>query len=1601
MTLPSHKSVLLTTALCLVAALLWAQTPYPGCPNVDGIPDDPSLPYSGDTVTLACGQTCLDLTASALETGTTSNYKVESVPYAPPFSFSGGTPLFVGSDDIFSGIINLPFDFCFYNNTFNRLVVGANGCISFNTGYAGANCCYSHDEPIPTPNDPTCPLGVGGPGGLYRNTVNGAFHDLDPSVGNPDINYSVLGSPPCRTFVVNFRNVPHFDCNNLRTTQQIVLYETTNVVEVYIQDKPRCNSWNGGRATIGIQNGAGTQGIAPPGRNTGAWTANNEGWRFTPNGAPNYSISWFNENGSDIGSGSGVNFCLSDATTPEKVYVQINYTICNGNNIVVTDSVVIAPRPPVVLSASATEALCADSCNGTGTVTISSGTAPYTITWPFGEGEATEDSLCAGNYNVQVEDAEGCISDISLTVNEPSKISLSLDATEASCNGSSDGTATATASGGTGNLTYSWTSDESTPSITGPAGNYIVTVTDENGCSTTEGITIEEPDALVLDTISTRDLSCAENEDGEIIVQASGGNSPYEFSINGSAFSGTSSFTNLAAGTYTIRLRDDNGCIDEKTYELTADSVRVVAPNDTTICQGESLKLVAEGYFTSATWNNGVIDNFSFTPNHMGSLNYIVVAENAQGCTDTDTTVITVAYVPDPTITPAGPYCDNSQNDTLETAEPNGTWSGTGINAEGIFSPASAGQGDHKIKYSFGGFCPRADSVILSVNSQFDAAINDPGVICELDEPFDLTSTTQGGTWTGPGINNPNFPTFSPADAGPGTHRIYHLIDNECGDFDSLDITVVGATFADIDTLIPLCAQGSLKSLSVSPTTPGSWSGSAPVQSGGNFDPVGYPPGSYPVIFTPDGTCIIRDTAIQVILDTLIAYRDTDSLFCKGDQNGSLTTVYTGGSGQGYTFTWSPGGNLGPSANNLGEGVYDVTVTDHLGCNTTVQHEVFAPPGMGFTQAPEVTNPSCGGYTDGAIKVFIDGGSKFNSGPEYIYSIVPNAGVLADSGFVNLGTGKYVVTATDDKGCTLSTDTVTLSAPAPIAISSTVNPANCGRPNGSVIINTAGGGSNPFLFYWDGTLTPDTHLINAVPGSYDLQIVDAQGCILDSTYSVPNTGAPDINITSTDALCNDSLNGTASAVASNGISPYNYDWDNGMTGANISGLGAGDYILTVTDAVNCSSKDTVTINEPSSVVVDALNDTLLCFGQVLVQPLAATGGNGGPYDFMVNGAMLASDTMSVDSVATINVTAFDASGCPSDPESFDVYYRNPITSNINTPDSICRGDDATVLVTANGGLGTYSYTWSNGSTDISTTFETSTSDTILWVYVDVSDGCSLVREDSARIPFYPRPQFQPNISPNKGCEPLDVDVILPSHNYQNITWYMGNGQVFNALNDFNVQYQEFGDYLIRAVITNEHGCVSDHPLDSIEVYPIPFGEFRQRPAQLTSLNNNGLFTLENIGPLSQAIWNLQMGDDTLRQQITASDEFFHRFVQDSSEFVLSAEVTSIYGCENTLYYAFNIIPEHTIYVPNTFTPNNDGVNDNFSLSWQHINPERFEIIIFNRWGEEVYRSSDPNFIWDGEYEGSLVQPGLYPYRIDFYTEATRQKKIFGHLNILH
>ena len=271
------------------------------------------LEVSNDTtITCLSDSACVTLHASVMDgiNVGTNTYRIENNSPCPLPQNNVGTVTNITSDDVWSSVINLPFTFFYFGHPYTRIIIGANGVVSFDLNRTSPQvqqpngyCQWSFNQQAPNAN-------------LFRNTIFGAYHDVDVTYGG-NIRYYVAGMAPQRMFVVDYDHVAHFDCNSLHTTQRVILYESTNVIDVQIVDKPTCTNWNSGNALIAIQNEAGNVAYVPPGRNTGPWSAQNELWRFIPNdpGGGQYTLTWYDMAGNVLGTGDSLHVCPATTTS--------------------------------------------------------------------------------------------------------------------------------------------------------------------------------------------------------------------------------------------------------------------------------------------------------------------------------------------------------------------------------------------------------------------------------------------------------------------------------------------------------------------------------------------------------------------------------------------------------------------------------------------------------------------------------------------------------------------------------------------------------------------------------------------------------------------------------------------------------------------------------------------------------------------------------------------------------------------------------------------------------------------------------------------------------------------------------------------------------------------------------------------------------------------------------------------------------------------------------------------------------------------------------------------------------------------------------------
>jgi hypothetical protein len=287
-----------------------------------------------------------------VKSGVITGYTVSSIPYNPqfPFVIPPGPDVHninLEKDDYFAEVAPLPFNFCFYENSYNQVLIGPNGNISFNIEYEDEHCTW-----IP----PVGGFPSASPAEL-RNSVFGVFGDTEPSVGNTiggaTYQWAVLGEVPCRAFVVSYNDVPLYRCNEIqypdhyppgsspRNSYQTILYENSNIIDVYVKKLHVCNFWNY-RNVIGVQNSTGTKATCAPGRNSNdpVWTATDEAWRFTPVTDGSQSVKWYNgvgANSTPFSTAATTTFnCEVGSAT---VTIQYDFISCTMANRVFYDTV--------------------------------------------------------------------------------------------------------------------------------------------------------------------------------------------------------------------------------------------------------------------------------------------------------------------------------------------------------------------------------------------------------------------------------------------------------------------------------------------------------------------------------------------------------------------------------------------------------------------------------------------------------------------------------------------------------------------------------------------------------------------------------------------------------------------------------------------------------------------------------------------------------------------------------------------------------------------------------------------------------------------------------------------------------------------------------------------------------------------------------------------------------------------------------------------------------------------------------------------------------------------------------------------------------------
>ncbi|MGD1846095.1 MAG: beta strand repeat-containing protein [Salibacteraceae bacterium] len=511
-------------------------------------------------------------------------------------------------------------------------------------------------------------------------------------------------------------------------------------------------------------------------------------------GTAPYTYAW--SNGTTTANNTGLN---------AGVYT---VTVSDANGCSTLSSAAITQAPAVVaLTTLDSNASCNGAADGGATGTAVGGTTPYSYAWSNAATTAAISNVAAGTYTVTITDGGGCTSTSTITISEPSALSVStLVLSNVSCNGGSDGAASALGNGGTSPYNFSWSNGSTGSPLNGlAAGTYTVTCTDANGCTVASSVTITEPNAL-SSSITVQDVNCAGGSNGSATVAGSGGTSPYTYAWSAGGSISTT-VTNLMAGNYSLTLPAANGCseTDAFTIGVTNPAPSVTLGPDLTICPGESTTLNGGGGVISYLWSTGSTAS-SITVATPGMIWLQVTAST--GCTASDTIQINNWPALSVSLTPQNTTCQEDNDGTIASAINGGAapftylWNDANAQTGAIASNLVAG--NYQLVATDANGCQ--DSSTANVNFDFATPVVDlgpaTGVICET-----YSYTLSPGAGFANYLWSTNETTVSIEATTAGTYTVQAIDINGCANSDSIVLTVdpcVGIATVEEEALVAM-----------------------------------------------------------------------------------------------------------------------------------------------------------------------------------------------------------------------------------------------------------------------------------------------------------------------------------------------------------------------------------------------------------------------------------------------------------------------------------------------------------------------------------------------------------------------------------------------------------------------------------------------------------------------------------------------------------------------------------------------------------------------------------------------------------------------------
>ncbi|HIA06183.1 MAG TPA: PKD domain-containing protein [Flavobacteriales bacterium] len=1091
-------------------------------------------------------------------------------------------------------------------------------------------------------------------------------------------------------------------------------------------------------------------------------------------------------------------------------------------------------------------------------------------------------------------------------------------------------------------------------------------------CISPDSVCCSNPCNLTISTAPTN-VMCNGSCDGWALATPSNGNPPFTYLWDSNAANqATAAATGLCAGSYDVTVTDVNGCVATVSVNITEPGALGVTTSFIAVsCNGAS-----DGTATATPnggaspyqylWSNG---QQTSTATGLVAGSYTVTVTDNNACTSSASVTVTEPAGMGASITNIPETCGASDGSaTVSLSGGTGPFTYLWSNGQTGSTDTVLAAGAYTVTVTDAFGCTTSISTVVNGVGGATLSMDSTTISCNGGTDGTITVTASGGSvpytylW-----NDLTAQTNSIAiGLGAGSYTVTVTDFSGCISISSVTLTE--------PTAISL-------SLSSTPATCGFADGTASVTASGGS-------GSYTYLWSPSGgtasiaaalaagtyVIVVTDSAGCSITDSIVvsntggpvsAISNSTDASCFTGNDGSASVTVIGGTSP-LTYSWSPSGGTNTTALALAPGSYTVTVTDAGGCISTSSVIISSPPDILLTLNSSMI--SCAGNADGSVVVTVSGGTG-----TYTYLWSPTGDTGPNS--TNLDVGTYSVLVTDANGCS-KTDTVIITEPDTIVLNLSSIPASCGVSDGSAIVS-ASGGMGSYTYAWAPSGSTNDTASGIAVGVYTVTVTDGNNCSVIDSVIVNNSGGQTASLlSSTNASCAGDADGTATVTVSGGTTPYTYEWSTAPTQSNAlaTGLSAGSYNCTITDAGACIAIVSVNITEPDSIMVSITPDTIVCPGEIVTISASATGGTE-PYNYAWDNLGAGSvHTIAITQDTTFTVNVIDANLCSGNSAAISISVGPPLSVVALGTNIICNTDSTPISATGVGGFPPYLYTWDQGlgagqsfwvSPLVSTTYT-----------VTYTDSCGTTATDSVLITVTPDLILNPtstSICPGQS----DTLYATGGANY----WWINETTLdtFSTDSFIIIDPTNSTNYIIYA--TDSNGC-DNQDTAVVTVNNDLTAAFIADPEIATM--SAPIFQFTDLSMGNPVSWYWTFGDSSSADTIQHPTHTY----TDTGVYQVMLTVTDINGCVNTTYFTVSVKEIYMLFAPNTFTPDGDGINDYFLPVGLGIDEASFQMYIYNRWGDMIYKTEG---IY-GDYETTAPIVGWNG--IGNYGERTAQKDVY-------